>query len=207
MDITKDVIKRQNWFEANGDETLALDWPMTPDSQVMEIGGFEGRWAAQMAENFDCRVDIFEPQIWAVERMIMRFAENPKIVIHPYGLWLQPGNFPLSNAFTDGATLMGAEERPVILGRFEYYQAELDKFQGDIDVGLMNIEGAEYMLLPAMIANGQMERFRYFWCQFHTGFELYEGQSDKIMENMFHTHDLLWDCFPTAVAWRRKVVA
>lgn len=200
---------RQDWLQVRGDDTLALDWPLTAESHVWEIGGFEGRWAGQMAEKFDCHIDIFEPQIWAVERLHEKFKGNPKVITRPYGLWVDDGYFPLSKYFTDGASLMETKDPnetrlETRLEHFKYYGKVIDAFVPPIDVGLMNIEGAEYYLIPAMVANGKMERFEHFWCQFHTAFEMYAGQTDKIYENMSHTHDLLWDCFPTAVAWKKR---
>jgi len=41
------------WFEVDGDNTLALDWKIDEHSIVWEIGGFEGRWAAQIQEKYN----------------------------------------------------------------------------------------------------------------------------------------------------------
>lgn len=198
-------VKRQNWFDAKGDETLALDWPLTPYSRVWEIGGFEGRWAAQMAEKFGCFIDVFEPQKWAVERLRERFEGNDKITIHPYGLWVDNGYLRMNNFFTDGATIMGTEEKgEVQMGEFKLYLHVMESHPHPVDVCLMNIEGAEYFLLPAFIHSGWIKKFDHFWCQFHVDKELVPNQSEQIVEKMLETHDLMWDCFPTAVAWRRK---
>ena len=201
MDIT-----RQNWFDVRGDETLALDWPLTPMSHVWEIGGFEGRWVGQIAHKFNCYVGVFEPQKWAVERMIDKFGGNDKIAIHPYGLWIDNGFLRMSSFFTDGANVFGKQDSDarVELGEFRLYSDILEVFPHPIDVALMNVEGAEYFLLPAMIKTGWIEKFDHFWCQFHPSMELVKGQSESIMDGMLDTHDLLWDCFPMAVAWRRK---
>jgi FkbM family methyltransferase len=197
-------VNRQNWFEAKGDETLALDWPLTPLGRVWEIGGFEGRWVKQMAEKFGCFIDVFEPQMWAVERMRTKFDGNDKITIHPFGLWVDNGYQRIGNFGTDGATIMGNAEGQTEMGEFRLYSDVMETLPLPVDVCLMNIEGAEYFLLPAMIHSGWIENFDHFWCQFHTSKELAEGQSERIMESMLTTHELLWDCFPTAVAWRRK---
>ena len=196
---------RQNWFDANGDETLALDWPLTPMSRVWEIGGFEGRWVKQMAEKFGCFIDVFEPQMWAVERMRTKFGENDKITIHPYGLWVDNGYLWIGNFGTDGANIMGnADNGKVEVGAFRLYSDVMEALPSPVDVCLMNVEGAEYFLIPAMVKSGWIGKFENFWCQFHTDKELVAGQSERIMESMLDTHELLWDCFPTAVAWRRK---
>ena len=70
--------------------------------------------------------------------------------------------------------------------------------------------GAEYHLLPDMIASGIIVRFRNFWCQFHPGLvkdsdQIYEYICNEI-GNREHIRyfDMLWDCYPTAVAWRNN---
>lgn len=198
-------VKRQNWFEVRGDETLALDWPLTPYSHVWEIGGYEGRWVSQISEKFGCFIDVFEPQKWAVERMLAKFGGNDKIAIHPYGLWISNGFMRMGNYGTDGATVTDNRTNgKVEMGEFRYYADVLEVFPHPIEVALMNIEGAEYYLLPALIKNGWMGKFDHFWCQFHPEKELVTGQGESIMQSMSETHELLWDCYPLAVAWRRK---
>jgi len=196
---------RAKWFELKGDETLALDWPLDENSHVWEIGGYEGRWAQQIWDKFHCHITIFEPQFWAVERLLKRFEGNEKIDIRPYGLWTQKIILALGNYHTDGASLVkddGREEKQLGIFRDYYYEIYGSRFP--IDLMLMNIEGGEFALLPAMIASGIIANFNYFWCQFHPDESGNVDVLHYIENGMKKTHDLLWDCYPTAVAWRKK---
>lgn len=197
MEVTK-------WKEIDGDNTLALDWPLNEDSVVWEIGGFEGRWAAQVWEKFHCNIVIFEPQGWAVERLRERFRDNPKITIHPYGLWTHHATLVIADYFTDGASVLKKHVREEGKGEFRSIYHEIYN-AGYIDLALMNTEGAEYYLIPDMILNGILVRLKYFWCQFHPGL-ITDGEQrfEWIGNGMGKTHRLLWDCYPTAVAWERK---
>ena len=196
-------MENEKWYELQGDDTLALNWPLNEDSYVWEIGGYEGRWVAQMYEKFHCKITTFEPQMWAVERMRTRFNEYNKIDIRPYGLWMEHGEFMLGNFFTDGASLTTESPRSGDKGLFVDYKQELE-YSDPVDVCLMNIEGAEYTLLPDMIKTGLISHFNYFWCQFHLKDDPDGTRSRSIFEGMKATHEILWDCFPTAVAWRKK---
>lgn len=203
---------RQNWFEVKGDETLALDWPLNENSHVWEIGGYEGRWAQQIWDKFHCEIMIYEPQLWAVDRLHKRFYGNDKIHIQPYGLWLGDVVIPIGNYGTDGASIMWDDGRePKQLGAFISVEREADivgeywESPHPIDLALMNIEGAEWDLLPFMIEKGTITSFRSFWCQFHPREDLDPIRFEKICLGMESWHfEMLWDCFPTAVAWRRK---
>lgn len=200
----------QNWFDVKGDETYALDWPLDENSHVWEIGGFAGRWAQQIWDKFHCNITIFEPQLWAVERMAKQFNGNNKIVIIPQGLWTQSKSMPLGDYETDGASLFKPNHPKSDLGRFidytEAFKTHENFYHKGIDLCLMNIEGAEYELIPAICGLKYMSRINYFWCQFHPG--LVGAQADKldsfIEAAMNNTHEKIWEFYPTAVAWRRK---
>lgn len=197
-----EVDNLQSWKENDGDHTLALDWPIDSNSYVWEIGGYEGRWAAQMAEKFDPVINIFEPQIWACHILEKRFQGNPKVIVHRLGLWTHYAVLKLWEHDTDGASVVKNSGRKNELCDFA------DIFHPsptEVDVCLMNIEGGEFVLLPYMIALDQMKRFRYFWCQFHPGVvEHGEEKARLIYAGMERTHSVLWDYYPTAVAWERK---
>lgn len=205
------VNPHQSWFDVDGDNTLALDWVLSENSHVWEIGGFEGRWAQQIWDKFHCNITIFEPQLWAVERMLKRFRGNEKIDIRPYGLWIQDDILPVGNYYTDGASIMTNDGREdTQLGAFRSIKKEVETdvelYESliPLDLALMNIEGAEYVLLPHMINNRLMGAFfYYFWCQFHPDNEN-DTRHLEIFKGMERTHDMIWNHFPTAVAWRRK---
>lgn len=200
----------KNWLELQGDETLALDWDLNENSHVWEIGGFEGRWAQQIWDKFHCNITIFEPQLWAVKRMQKRFEGIDKIEIRPYGLWVEDTTLLIGNYHTDGASLINDDGRePLQEGNFKNYYHELFYELGNrykIDVGLMNIEGSEYVLIPKLISSGCINHFRNFWCQFHP--EIWGSDAGEIYqsicEGMDQTHEMIWNCYPTAVAWRKR---
>lgn len=194
----------KTWQEDRGDETLALDWPLCEDSVVWEIGGFEGRWAGQIIEKYHPYIKIFEPQQWAVKKLEEKFGHLPNVSIQPFGLWPHTTVLRLWEHDTDGASVMRNDGRESEFCDFQDIYGNL-RMEGDIDLCLMNIEGAEYTLLPYLIGLDMMEKFRYFWCQFHPGLVQFgEEKTARIFSGMSRTHNVLWDYYPTAVAWERK---
>jgi hypothetical protein len=193
----------QNWRDADGDNTYALDWSIDSQALVWEIGGYEGRWAAQMVEKFDPWMRIFEPQDWAFRKLHERFKENNKILLYPFGLWIETAFLPLFHFETDGASLLNEGGRDKLCDFREIGQILRDEIR-DIDVCLMNIEGAEFVLLPYLFRLDLMKRFRFFWCQFHTFADPGGKAAYWIYHEMNKTHNLIWDFYPTAVAWERR---
>lgn len=205
-------MQRKKWFEEKGDETLALDWPIGPESLVWEIGGYKGRWAKQMYDKYQCYIDIYEPQPWAYEILLSTFGvDHPKVSVKNYGLWVMDANLPLYGFETDGASIIPHETNNSTkncdfhnIGMELQYSILAVNFTDFVDVCLMNVEGAEYVLIPHMIGAGIMDKIRFFWCQFHPRTPYDEAVEDVLFRKMEITHRLLWDCYPTAVAWERK---
>lgn len=196
----------EKWHELDGDNTLALDWPLDENSHVWEIGGFEGRWVQQIWDKFHCHITVFEPQDWAVGKLNDRFQGNDKIDIRPYGLWNDDEMKNLGNYETDGASLF-SEKEPVKRVEFKNFYPEILNFTPAIDLALMNIEGAEYTLIPEFIGTGVISRFGNFWCQFHPKeIDQIDIQAEYIFRRMEETHTVLWNCFPTAVAWTLRLL-
>lgn len=200
----------QKWHELDGDNTLALDWDLNEKSLVWEIGGFEGRWAQQILDKFHCHITIFEPQHWAVEKLHKRF-DWKKVRVESYGLFspdmgrgYEWESFSLGSYETDGTSIY-SDKYPIKALKFRDYTKELDSFYGNVNLMLMNIEGMEFNLLPHMAESLYITRFDTFWVQFHPGLvQDGEEKAKRIFEDIGATHELLWNCYPTAVAWKRK---
>lgn len=56
-DNSKDVGR---WFSENG-EVRRYQYNLTPDSLVIDLGGFRGEFAATIHQRYNCRVEIYEP--------------------------------------------------------------------------------------------------------------------------------------------------
>lgn len=189
-----------NWKESKGDETYALNWNIDSDSRVWEIGGFEGRWASQIVDKYDPYVTIYEPTKWGFGKCSALFFDNDKVDVKHYGLWVMDAALPLYHPGNDGASILMPHERSEVCQFMDVYR----EFTEPVDLCLMNVEGAEYVLLPYMIAYDLMKNIRLFWCQFHPFADRFGSRSRRILAGLEKTHRIKWDFFPTAVAWERK---
>ncbi len=196
----------QNWTKVQGDKTLALDWPgVNESSLVWEIGGYEGRWALQMAEKYECRVDVFEPQPWAAE-LARRALENTKADVWQFGLWTHNGDITMNDFGRDGASFIKYKQpdRQTVLIK-DVYAHFLEWKIEQIDVCLMNIEGGEFILIPYMLGMGLFSKIKYFWCQWHIDYVQNAHEKwDFLKQKMGETHDFYWDAGVTAQAWVRR---
>ena len=80
------LIEVERWFKDKGDDTLRLDYPLTSDSVVFDVGGYQGDFAADIHEKYGCTVYIFEPVLEFYQSCVERFKGNNKIICFNYGL-------------------------------------------------------------------------------------------------------------------------
>jgi len=130
----------------------AIDWPLTPESVVVEVGGYTGRWALQIAERYGPRLYVFEPQHWAYTVCCEVLAD--RATVEPYGLGAEDGYLPMGAYGTDGSSFV-SEQEPFAAGQLKDIGAAFRDLEiRHIDLMLMNIEGYEYALLPHMLGRG-----------------------------------------------------
>lgn len=171
----------------------ALDWPLTRSSVVVEVGGYKGRWAYQIAERYGSKLYVFEPQGWAYN--VCREVLGDRATVLGYGLGVADGFLPMSSYETDGCTFVGGDgplcEVREIGGVVKRLRLR------HIDLMLINIEGGEYQLIPHMLGQGIVpERLMV---QMHT----FAGDSDALRAVLAERYRLLWDYGDVLTAWER----
>lgn len=140
----------------------ALEWPLTRESTVIDVGGYKGRWALQIAERHHPRLYVFEPQPWAAD--VCREVLGDRAVIIPNALGMSDGTFSMARFETDGCTFVNGNGP---LGAMHEISAAFAEYGiTHIDLMMMNIEGYEYTLIPHMLDKGIHPQ--RLMVQFHT---------------------------------------
>lgn len=141
----------------------ALDWPLTPESVVVEVGGYKGRWALQIAERYSPRLYVFEPQPWGAE--VCRVVLGERATVLEYGLGVKSCTNLMGAWETDGCSFVkpgGGDEGLMVEIGLSFQKLGITH----IDLMPMNIEGYEYTLLPYMLDQGILPC--RLMVQFHT---------------------------------------
>jgi hypothetical protein len=72
-----DVLNRPRphdaWIADRGDQTLRLDYDLTEESVVVDVGGFMGDWSEAIEERYHPAIHIFEPVSQYREEIRRRF--------------------------------------------------------------------------------------------------------------------------------------
>lgn len=179
----------------------AIDWPLNSDSTVVEVGGYKGRWALQIAERYHPRLFVFEPQIWAHE--VCKVALGDTATVLHYALGDADGIGTMGSYETDGCSLVKPGEGMLFPVSVREIGAALRGLEiTTIDLMLMNIEGYEYTLLPHMLSKGILPK--RLMVQFHTFIDQYGMALAHIHAALErYGYRIVWTYGVMLTAWER----
>ena len=181
----------ESWWSVCGDSSLRLAYPLTEDSLVLDLGGYEGEWAARIFERYKCRVIIFEPAQDFARRISRRFRNNPKVRVCSYGLGAESRRDTLYLC-EDASSLhvkSSANEAISIVDVHSWFKNNLN---GSVALMKVNIEGEEYPLLERMAETGLFSRVNHLQVQFHPMAEDSAERMSRIQQILSRTHRLSW---------------
>lgn len=183
-------------MHVKGDQTLRLDYNLSSDSVVFDVGGYEGKWTSDIFSKFCCHVHVFEPVPKFAENIKKLFEKNPRIVIHPFGLSdrTTAAEILLDN---DASSICkknsGGKNIPtqsIKLVNIKDFIAEQEIRR--IDLMKINIEGGEYDLLDYMISSNLIAYVGNLQVQFHDFVPEASVRMEKIRNGLSLTHVNTW---------------
>jgi len=201
------LLEAARWFRDEGDETLRLDYPLTQDSLVFDLGGYHGDFAAAIHERYGCKVYIFEPVQEFYQQCVARFQGNNKIVCLNYGLssadgWLDIGLAENASSFASPhakESMQRVQVRSIVECIREL---GIDR----IDLMKINIEGGEFDVVPAIIESGDIRKVQHLQIQFHNFVDDAAKRRAAIRTQLANTHTEMWNYDFVWESWKQKGV-
>lgn len=188
---------------AGGDRAFRFTYPLTPDSVVFDVGGFEGQWASDLFAMYQPTIHIFEPVHTFAQQISDRFAHNDKMHVHTFGL---------SDSTTDASIAVIDNKSSVFLTDEHSESISLVRISdfiqehniSHIDLLKINIEGGEYPLLEDLIATGLADIVDNIQVQFHSFVPNAEARMKAIQDSLAKTHTCTYS-FPFVWEnWKRN---
>jgi FkbM family methyltransferase len=181
------------WVALNGDATLRLDYPLTSDSTVLDVGGYEGQWASDIFGRYGCKIMIFEPWPAFAQQIESRFSHTPAVTVYPFGLGAR-SRTELLYAQGDSTSVYqrskGAASESLPIRALAEIWRELGL--ESVDLMKINIEGGEYELLDALITTGLIARVRDVQIQFHEIVPHAKHRRRLLQDRLAATHRLTY---------------
>lgn len=193
------------WWNENGDQTYRLNYPLTEDSLVVDIGGYDGSWAQLVWNKFKCNIIIMEPVESLYNQAVSKFVNNPKVKVYKVGAYNKDEE-QLISLNDNESSMFGSnngKEKIQLVDFVKYYKNNINR---NIDLIKINIEGAEYDLLEHLINNQMLGIADNFQIQFHDSYSIpnFKQRKDKITEAFKQTHELTYEFEYVWENWKRK---
>jgi|688.fasta_scaffold406873_2 FkbM family methyltransferase len=187
------TIAARKWFKDLGDETLRFDYPLDPESVVFDLGGYKGDFAYEINRRYGCFVYVFEPVKTFYEECAERFIANPKVKCYNFGLSDKTGTAHISNEDNGSSIIKNKFEdrEEIALKQFKETIDELGLEK--LDLVKMNIEGAEFLIIPHLLESDLMSKIRYLQVQFHTFYPNAVHMREIIRQEISKTHVENWN--------------
>jgi FkbM family methyltransferase len=188
------TIEVTRWFKDKGDTTLRLDYPLTKDSVVFDVGGYVGDYANDIFNKYECRVFVFEPHPKFYNECLVRFKDNAKVSVYNFGIADVDGEFALSDS--DDASSFLTERQSEVgdvtckMREFFSVLAELDITK--IDLMKINIEGGEYPLMQYIADQKKLSVVDNYQIQFHDFAQDAVARRNSIVSALEKTHQRTW---------------
>jgi len=174
-------------------EMKVVTFPLNPESQVVDVGGYTGDWAQRIYGRYGCFIDIYEPHPVLADAAQKNFAPNAKVVVFPIGLGNKGGTMTLYgdnvHASVFKNNLRGSH--PVVINKAsEVFRTRYRKRR--IHLMKINVEGAEYDILGDLTANFDMTQIDDMVIQFHRNVPDYDIKRNLVRDALARTHAMKW---------------
>jgi FkbM family methyltransferase len=200
----KDQYRRMvaQFYADGGDARLRFDYELTPESLVLDLGGYEGQWASDLYARRRCRIEVFEPVTMFAAEIAERFRHNPDIRVHALALGGSTRTETLSIAGASSSTYKSTEasEQVRFVDVAEWF---LERGLDEVRLMKINIEGGEYELLERMLERGLTARVADLQIQFHNFSPDAAERMAAIQRGLAATHRPTYQYLFVWENWRR----
>lgn len=183
LDDTLADIFRVEYWGRYADHQDTMDYQLSDDSTIMDVGGYRGAFTASILERQSTkpRVFIFEPVQEFYEACKYRFNDTPNVNIKQYGLSDSDSTVILAKQGMNTSAFRGGNGQESLTYDVVYGYAIpetvklrdivsfLDEESVDeVELMSINAEGGEFEILRRLIDTGYIRRFRNVQVQFHS---------------------------------------
>lgn len=169
-------------------ESLRYDYPLTPDSMVIDLGAHVGSFAAGIYEKFKCYVQAYEPVSEFYDKAQERLAPyKPKVKLFkasvgPRETQIEFGvKGSMSGSFTQG-------NYNEVVQMWDISSV----VKMPVDLIKINIEGGEFDLLDAILDRELHLNIRNIQVQFHSNVPNPLERWQEINRRLLETHELTY---------------
>ena len=183
-----------------------ITYPLNENSLVVDVGGLTGDWASRIYNRYSCYIDIYEPHPILSQKAQENFLCNKKVDVFAYGLGNKNDTMTLYGDFYNASLFKndtGGMHKVAVRKSSGVFNSKY--FDKVIDLLKINVEGAEYLILPDLIAGFDMTRIKNIQVQFHKNVPDHEVKRNIIRTCLSKTHKMIWNYDYIFESWSLQV--
>ena len=189
---------------------------LTSDSTVIDFGGYKGEFAFKIQEKYKCNIYVYEPMNEYCDDM--EKYKNPKVHINRFSVGSHTGTEEIAiggegttfekygrreNNSHKGEPNKSIIEAPSITIDVVDILSVMENYDA-IDLMKINIEGAEFDILPKLISSGEINKVENLQVQFHSFVEGAYDNYKLIKEQLSKDYDIVLDSLWKWTFWTKK---
>ena len=171
-------------------ENDRYEYPLTPDSLVIDCGVYQGTFSHILHGKYGCRIIGYEPISSFYANSVERLRTLSSVIVRNEGVGATTRRVTMSikgdmtGIFADNPTSEEVQVRAIgeVLEPFE-----------SIDLLKLNVEGMEFEVLDAVLEAGLAPKLRNIQVQFHSVIPKCEERHRRIRSGLLATHELTFD--------------
>jgi hypothetical protein len=153
-------------------EVVTAYLPLEP--LICIVGSYKGKLAEFLTEQaHPLNIVCFDPQEWANKEAQQRLSNYPEALVMGYGLGVENAAVPLHHFGTDACSMVftGNDAPTQLVQAGPVHEGISELINTQYDLGIINIEGYEFTLLPYIMEKLAIENhFKKLAVQFHTDY-------------------------------------
>jgi FkbM family methyltransferase len=172
-------------------EEYRLQYPIGPQSLVLDAGGYHGDFVDWCRTKWGCRVITFEPLFHELLRS--RFVNDPRVTVMPFGLGGSTRRCTMRMQADSSGAFASGDDVDVQIEDVATWAEQEGLVEADLFK--INIEGGEYELMPRLLDTALIRRIRFLQIQYHSvgaGEEGAAAARQTIRERLTATHREQW---------------
>jgi FkbM family methyltransferase len=192
------------YYECDGKKYLTT-WNLDENSVVVEIGAYRGVWFSWMLPLYQCHYYLIEPSPYSFDALKKVVGNYKKAYLFNFALWNEDGNGMLCDTQRDGANLFGTEGLKARVELVDVVRFFKENKLDNVDLMSINIEGAEFQLLPYFVKTGLVKCIKNLMIQWHADTKILNSERAvwEIRETLVPTHRMVWN-LGAWECWERK---
>lgn len=185
----------KGWRDADGDNTLRVNYDLPKNPIIFDLGGYKGEWTDKILQKHpDATVYIFEPVDEFYLALGIKYAglDNVRVLSFALGKDTKSDIIHIDDNCSSLYTTKGKQQGVQCIDIFDFLR-ENEKIIPRVDLMKINIEGAEYELLEHMSEMGIFNGVTNIQIQFHDFIPNAIKRRNKIQKELSLTHHLTYE--------------